>query len=287
MIDGQERLLALGFGVIALAAGGCSWPLRRGQLGDANYVATGADVRLVTSVPDPGVTGHRQVTCAEPSPDIAKAVAEALSLAAKLHTQGEASGELNASRAYAEGVIRLTERMATIQLMRDSLYRACEAYANGVLSETSYAMLLNRYDDSMITMLTAELAARSFPSVGEGSPTISAKAGDLSADSQGAKTATDLVVAQGSTVTGGNKSSRTEAEGANDSVEVARTIADMQRKFIENVNFNPILMACMNVMDRRDAQSTELVSFCREQLESIVQFMQEEVRLRIRRSTPD
>jgi hypothetical protein len=56
----------------------------------------------------------------------------------------------------------MTERTQTIQLLRDSLYRACEAYANGALSDTTYALLLSRYDDTMVTMLSSELVAGAF-----------------------------------------------------------------------------------------------------------------------------
>jgi myosin heavy subunit len=64
--------------------------------------------------------------------------------------------------ATAESLAQLGERLATIQLLRDGLFRACEAYANGALSDMSYAILLSRYDDTMVTLLSSELAAGAF-----------------------------------------------------------------------------------------------------------------------------
>ena len=106
------------------------------------------------------------VICAEPSPDVAKALSEGFSvgLAGALQGVEGATPEASASlgRSAAESLAQLGERLATIQLLRDALFRACEAYANGALSETAYAILLSRYDDTMVTLLTSELAAGAF-----------------------------------------------------------------------------------------------------------------------------
>lgn len=109
--------------------------------------------------------------CAEPSPDVAKAVATATDLSSSLAAAVESSeipaqGKIDFagafSRSNAESLAQLTERLATIQLLRDGLYRACEAYANGALSKASYSVILSRYDDTMITMLIGEFEAGNF-----------------------------------------------------------------------------------------------------------------------------
>src|SRR5204862_6868923 len=64
--------------------------------------------------------------------------------------------------ARAESLAQLTNRLATIQLLRDGLYRACEAYANGAVSEITYAIMLSRFDKLMVTLLTGELVAGNF-----------------------------------------------------------------------------------------------------------------------------
>jgi len=139
-------------------------------------MATSADVRLVIATPvtiyqPDGRIERRQITCAEPSPDVAKAVAEAFGGSGtfsftgktpKLPVQGSADATGAATRGYAEAVAQMTERIATVQLLRDGQYRACEAYANGAIDESTYAIMVSRYDDTMITMLTADLIAGDF-----------------------------------------------------------------------------------------------------------------------------
>jgi hypothetical protein len=113
----------------------------------------------------------KQVICAEPSPDVAKIVSKAFDMGNALKgrglipntpTQAELQSTLALSKSYAEGVAQMTERLATIQLLRDGLYRACEAYSNGAISATTYAAIVSRFDKTMITLLLGELAAGNF-----------------------------------------------------------------------------------------------------------------------------
>jgi hypothetical protein len=141
-----------------------------------DLVIVGAKSRhIATLAVDPrSELGHvrpKKVICAEPSPDTVSALAQSITAAFQAAAQaqqpqtqnqvaGAAAGQFG--KSVSEGLIQMTERTQTIQLLRDSLYRACEAYANGALSDTAYALLLSRYDDTMVTMLTAELAAGAF-----------------------------------------------------------------------------------------------------------------------------
>ncbi|GJH13347.1 hypothetical protein CBA19CS11_30935 [Caballeronia novacaledonica] len=50
----------------------------------------------------------------------------------------------------------LGRRLATTQLLRDGVYRLCEAYANGAISSQEYALVLSRYGDTMVTLLAIE-----------------------------------------------------------------------------------------------------------------------------------
>lgn len=43
-----------------------------------------------------------------------------------------------------------------IQLLRDGLYRACEAYTNGIIDGREYKRIIARYDETMITMLAID-----------------------------------------------------------------------------------------------------------------------------------
>ncbi|HYC05425.1 MAG TPA: hypothetical protein VED40_19190 [Azospirillaceae bacterium] len=161
----------------ATALAGCqgSTFLDSVKLGGGSALATSADLRLVTSSPAPSRDAGRNtpanVVCAEPSPDVAKIASSAfdfggsggLKLAGPEQiTSRDLQMALALSASRAEALAQLTQRLATIQLLRDGLYRACEAYANGAISDTTYAVLLSRFDDTMITLLSSELVAGNF-----------------------------------------------------------------------------------------------------------------------------
>lgn len=145
------RLLALAVAAALLGTGCATW------IRWPSSVQTEVDKRIVYRVERDGV----RITCAEPSPDVAKAVSEAFNLGgaldvaargAELPAEGAARASLALSTARAEALAQLTNRLATIQLLRDGLYRACEAYANGALTKPSYAIITSRYDDIMVTL---------------------------------------------------------------------------------------------------------------------------------------
>lgn len=130
---------------------------------------TGAKTRLITTtVPGPGSSQGRitpnQIVCAEPSPDTASSLSTAITAAfsGSGSSQGQgisaaAAGQFG--KALSESLVQMTERTATIQLLRDGLHRACEAYANGAISDITYALIISRIDEVMVTMMTSELAA--------------------------------------------------------------------------------------------------------------------------------
>jgi hypothetical protein len=125
-----------------------------------------ADYRVVFRHRKPGSGADGSViTCAEPSPDVARTVNEAMQFdisgsAAGAKVQPEVALALAASRA--ESLAQLGQRLATIQLLRDSTFKACEAFANGAIDASTYAMVVSRYDDVMVTLLLAEAAAGGF-----------------------------------------------------------------------------------------------------------------------------
>lgn len=166
----------LGLSCVAVLVGGCATGTGRpaevtttALQGGEVAVGTTADTRLVFSSPNIGDNTLRRtanITCAEPSPDIAKIASEAFSASLSAGAdapifngqQGEASlaGALGNSRA--EHVAELGRRLATVQLVRDSLFRACEAYANGAIDETMYAIAISRFDDVMVALFATEMA---------------------------------------------------------------------------------------------------------------------------------
>ena len=95
------------------------------------------------------------VICAEPSPDALSAVASTLSGSFGAFSGGkEAKGALAA--AVQEAVAELGFRNATIQLLRDGLYRQCEAYMNRMIDRTKYHSISKKYINAMVTLLAIE-----------------------------------------------------------------------------------------------------------------------------------
>jgi hypothetical protein len=66
------------------------------------------------------------------------------------------------ARSLTASVAQLGERLASIQLMRDKMYRACEAYGNGAINSTTYTAVMARFDKTMTSLLSSELAAGAF-----------------------------------------------------------------------------------------------------------------------------
>ena len=155
-------------GLLTIALASCDATyMKSRELADTEVIGNTADLRMVfRDRANYNWTEDRiiptRILCAEPSPDVAKVMQAAFggSIAAEVFGKGGGAAALSATSA--EALAQLGERLATIQLLRDGLYRACEAYANGALTETAYVVMLSRFDDTMVTMLLGELAAGAF-----------------------------------------------------------------------------------------------------------------------------
>jgi hypothetical protein len=90
--------------------------------------------------------------CAEPSPDAMAAYAASLGVGTGAPTSGSTSvAGSGQSTAASIGL-----RTQSITLMRDALYRMCEAYANGAIGEAQVVTLLNRSQDLTAVILAVE-----------------------------------------------------------------------------------------------------------------------------------
>ncbi|MGD1876931.1 MAG: hypothetical protein ACFB13_05450 [Kiloniellaceae bacterium] len=140
----------------------------------ANSVVIDAKQRAILSAPASGAFTspqdyHRRrkvIVCAEPSPDALSAISSTFAASAGgLFPSGE---QIQASLASAlqETASQLGVRNATIQLLRDGLYRQCEAYMNGLIDKPYYEQIANKYANAMVTLLAIEeLAGRGATSV--------------------------------------------------------------------------------------------------------------------------
>lgn len=101
---------------------------------------------------DGSVTRNTRVVCAEPSPDAMMALAASGTLSGIFGAGKEVQGQA----AFSQAVGELGERTPVIQLLRDSLYRSCEAYMNGLLDEEDYTDILAFFDIYSATLLGME-----------------------------------------------------------------------------------------------------------------------------------
>jgi hypothetical protein len=340
--------------------------IHRSRLGRSDVASTDAETRLVTFNPVDRGSIHgqiipRQIICAEPSPDVAKAFATAFNMSGSFAGSGKGPNlpaDIDAKTAFAlsnsraETLAQMTNRLATIQLLRDGLYRACEAFQNGAISDTTYAVIISRFDKAMVTMLLAELTAGNFgqslaalgtTSSGTANAQVAAaqnvvdearkgvtdaqatrdaaqkvldalpdtddttdrkakeldvKTADANLETATAKLLTAIEsLGSVSAAATSNASGTATAAGAitHDLTAAAETRAQvlgtMQRKYIENINADPIIVACITALDRRHqlvyrdgewrdeggldeqghpVRDTPLVDYCRTQLLAVV-----------------
>ena len=94
----------------------------------------------------------RSIVCAEPSPDALTALSSAL--AGSVDASGY--GSATASYSAAEAAMNIGVRTQTIQLLRDGMYRLCEAYFNSALEGRDMRAAHLRYQDLMVALLAIE-----------------------------------------------------------------------------------------------------------------------------------
>jgi len=142
-------------GVLCISSSGCAYFTHfkdRAAFDESSY-SLDAKQRVVFSfarADEPGRTSR--YVCAEPSPDALSAIAASGALEAQVAGQGGGT----ASASLNEAVASIGLRTQTIQLLRDGLYRACEAYLNGAINEFGYALLLNKYDETMMSLVAID-----------------------------------------------------------------------------------------------------------------------------------
>lgn len=104
----------------------------------------------------------RKIVCAEPSPDVASAFASSLSTSLGV-ALSKVNVDASVARSVSETVQQLTQRTEMLQLLRDAYYRACEAYANGMVGEFGYGLLLNQIDNVMVKMAALNIVGEQRP----------------------------------------------------------------------------------------------------------------------------
>lgn len=202
-----------------------------------------AEVRGVISTPSTIAGSDRRpvpvnIVCPEPSPDVAKAVGRALEAYVKIPEGPDAGLRFGRS----EALLQLASRTVTIQYLRDGLFHACQAYANGAIDHTMYAVLLSGVDDTLVTTALAEVVGSlgttvTMPAAARAPATLPAAGAQGGAPQPGASA--DAAV-QSAAVTA----------AATGNVEVARMIRDMHAQFMSTSNFDSLVVGCLDAMAR-------------------------------------
>jgi hypothetical protein len=98
---------------------------------------------------------ERLTVCLEPSPDAL--VAASASFGGALAVPEKVG--LEVAKALQEQAGQIGLRTHTVTLLRDGLFRACEAYSNGVIAREEYKQILNGYGALVLTMMAIEQAS--------------------------------------------------------------------------------------------------------------------------------
>lgn len=159
MSDFLRAAIAVGLAATVVACDGTifkSFDLRSGQSLsiDARQRLVLVGDRQVGHKQDDGTYRRDRVVCTEPSPDALVAKAAAIAASA---TNAQVAASLGGS--FTEAAASIGIRTPTIQLLRDGLFRACEAYMNGAIDKEEYHTILFNYDRVMTALIMIEAVA--------------------------------------------------------------------------------------------------------------------------------
>ena len=122
---------------------------------DRAFMLPGGSSSLATLRARPDFLGEaptRNILCTAPSPDWATALAMAQQLQGSGGVTGGPTASLTASNSLTETTTALAGRTAGVVALRDGLYKACEAYTNGVIGKDAYALILSQYGNLLVAL---------------------------------------------------------------------------------------------------------------------------------------
>lgn len=125
------------------------------RFGDSTGIVSGGNLRLVT---ERERKPYPKVVCTEPSPDYAVAFDRNRTL--KI-TPPEGSGrKVELDAGSSEFVLKGDGRSEGVMALRDGLYTACQSYANGVIGQDAYAIILSQYGNLLVALVGNDEAAK-------------------------------------------------------------------------------------------------------------------------------
>lgn len=147
------RIVAVG--AICLAVAACDTPnfkTSQFQFGDSRTLAATGNLRFISERKRKLPFNESTVICSEPSPDYAVGSGTDASGSVKATTTSPVS-ELTGAFKTTETVMPLGGREKGVLALRDGLYAACQAYANGTIGKDGYSMILSQYGLLLVALL--------------------------------------------------------------------------------------------------------------------------------------
>ena len=153
--------LAAAIAVLPLMGCSSSYIFRTFNVDGGESLSVDARQRMVLVTHKGGKTRDRMVVCTEPSPDAFTAQAASGQASGNVNVatptaaggQSQQSAAGSGSFASSEAAASLAMRTQTVQLLRDSMFRACEAYMNGAIDQHQYNVVLLNIDRLMVTLM--------------------------------------------------------------------------------------------------------------------------------------
>jgi hypothetical protein len=116
-------------------------------------------ILTVRSRPISGGPQNQDVLCSEPSPDWAAAYATAAQFSGSGSVPSGPAISAGGGYTFAETITQLAGRTAGVVALRDGLYAACQAYANGVLGQDAYSLILSQYGNLLVRLVSVSSAS--------------------------------------------------------------------------------------------------------------------------------
>jgi hypothetical protein len=142
-------IASLLFGAVLVGCNSANSRVSPIAFGATKGIVTSGNLRLVT---ERQRYGYPPVVCTEPSPDYMVAFGSASKLTGSAPSAaGARSADL--SITTTEEVSEGKGREAGVLALRDGLYTACQNYANGVIGQDAYAIILSQYGNLLVALV--------------------------------------------------------------------------------------------------------------------------------------
>lgn len=116
--------------------------------GTKSLVMTG-NFRLITERKRLGYS----IICSEPSPDYTVAFDKSAKATVKITSSTGTTTEVAPDAKTDESIEEGEGRAGAVLALRDGLYRACEAYANGFIGHDAYSVILSQYGNLLVALV--------------------------------------------------------------------------------------------------------------------------------------